>query len=209
MAGMFIVLEGGEGAGKTTQLRRLADGLQGHGLDVVTTREPGATTLGARLRELLLDGEVPTQRAEMLMYAADRAQHVELVIAPALAAGKVVLCDRYIGSSVAYQAAARGLDPGWVREVSLWAADGLVPDLTILLDVAPEEGLRRARGRTDANRFEAESLEFHRKVRDSFRSQARASSWERVDAGFPEQTVADWVLHLVLQFHRERSLLQA
>jgi dTMP kinase len=173
-AGLFIALEGGEGAGKTTQARMLAIWLREQGFDVVTTREPGATKIGMRLRALLLDtahaGMSP--RAEALMYAADRAEHVASIISPALARGAVVITDRYTDSSLAYQGAARGLRTDDVAWLSHWATGGLVPDLTILLDLPPQAGLgRRARS---ADRLEAEPSEFHERVRAGFLAQARA-----------------------------------
>jgi dTMP kinase len=172
--GLFIALEGGEGAGKTTQARLLAIWLREQGFDVETTREPGATKVGMRLRALLLDtthtGMSP--RAEALMYAADRAEHVAKVIEPALARGAVVITDRYTDSSLAYQGAARGLRTEDVAWLSRWATDGLTPDLTILLDLPPEAGLgRRARS---ADRLEAEPSEFHERVRAGFLALARA-----------------------------------
>ena len=172
-AGLFIALEGGEGAGKTTQARMLAIWLREQGFDVITTREPGATKVGMRLRALLLDtthtGMSP--RAEALMYAADRAEHVAEVISPALERGGVIITDRYTDSSLAYQGAARGLRTEDVAWLSHWATDGLVPDLTILLDLQPQAGLgRRTRS---ADRLEAEPTEFHDRVRAGFLSLAR------------------------------------
>jgi dTMP kinase len=172
--GLFIALEGGEGAGKTTQARMLSIWLREQGFDVVTTREPGATKVGMRLRALLLDtahaGMSP--RAEALMYAADRAEHVASVINPALERGAVVITDRYIDSSLAYQGAARGLRSDEVGWLSQWATEGLTPDLTILLDLPPQAGLgRRARS---ADRLEAEPSEFHERVRTGFLELARS-----------------------------------
>ena len=172
-AGLFIALEGGEGAGKTTQARMLAIWLREQGFDVITTREPGATKVGMRLRALLLDtthaGMSP--RAEALMYAADRAEHVAEVISPALERGGVIITDRYTDSSLAYQGAARGLRTEDVAWLSHWATDGLVPDLTILLDLPPQAGLGwRTRS---ADRLEAEPTEFHDRVRAGFLSLAR------------------------------------
>ncbi len=171
--GLFIALEGGEGAGKTTQARMLAIWLREQGFDVVTTREPGATKIGMRLRALLLDTahSEMSPRAEALMYAADRAQHVAEVISPALARGAIVITDRYIDSSLAYQGAARGLRAEDVAWLSHWATDGLMPDLTILLDLPPLDGLtRRARS---ADRLEAEPQQFHERVRAGFLDLAR------------------------------------
>jgi dTMP kinase len=178
MMGGLVAFEGGEGAGKSTQLRLLADELVGRGRDVVITYEPGDTPVGARLRELLLDPATSvTPQTEALLYAADRAEHVAHVIAPALARGAVVLTDRYIDSSIAYQGYGRGLDVGEVTRASLWATGGLRPDLTVLLDLPAEEGLRRARGRNadaDADRLESEALDFHARVRAGFLALADA-----------------------------------
>ena len=171
--GLFIALEGGEGAGKTTQARMLSIWLREQGFDVVTTREPGATKVGMRLRALLLDtahaGMSP--RAEALMYAADRAEHVAAEISPALERGAVVITDRYTDSSLAYQGAGRGLHSEEIAWLSHWATDGLTPDLTILLDLPPQAGLgRRA---SSADRLEAEPSEFHERVRAGFLALAR------------------------------------
>ena len=171
--GLFIALEGGEGAGKTTQARMLSIWLRDQGFDVVTTREPGATKVGMRLRALLLDtahaGMSP--RAEALMYAADRAEHVASVINPALERGAVVITDRYTDSSLAYQGAGRGLHSEEIAWLSHWATYGLTPDLTILLDLPPQAGLgRRA---SSADRLEAEPSEFHERVRAGFLALAR------------------------------------
>ena len=166
----FVSLEGPEGAGKTTIARRLAGWFEKHRAEVVLTREPGGTPLGARLRELILSQPMGA-RAEFLLYLADRAEHTERVIRPALLAGKVVVADRYLDSSYAYQGHGRGLPLGWLRAATEGATGGLVPDLTLLLDLDPEEGLRRS-GRTD--RLEKEDLDFHRRVREGFLALARA-----------------------------------
>ena len=173
-AGTFVVLEGGEGAGKSTQLAGLATWLEERGHEVVLTREPGATPVGAKIRALLLDpatGEL-APRAEALLYAADRAQHVATVLVPALERGAVVVSDRYADSSLAYQGAGRALAVEEVRLLSRWATDGLRPDLTVLLDVDPVVGLARATGRPD--RIEEESLAFHQAVRAGFLALAAA-----------------------------------
>jgi len=172
-AGRFIVFEGGEGAGKSTQARRIAEAIESRGYEVVVTFEPGATAIGQRLREVLLDRQNThlDARTEALLYAADRAQHVTEVIRPALARGAVVISDRYIDSSVAYQAGGRGLPEHEVRRLSRWATSGLVPDLTILLDVDPADGLARTTGPGD--RLEAETLQFHQRVRATFLDLAR------------------------------------
>ena len=166
--GLFVAFEGGEGTGKTTQARLLAIWLREQGYDVVTTHEPGATKVGMRLRALLLDtshaGMSP--HAEALMYAADRAEHVSAVIEPALARGAVVITDRYVDSSLAYQGAGRGLLTEEVVRLNRWATGGRMPDLTILLDMPPEAGLDRRTA--SADRLEAEPAEFHRRVRAGF-----------------------------------------
>lgn len=172
--GLLLALEGGEGAGKSTQARLLAIWLRDQGFDVVSTHEPGATKVGMRLRALLLDnthaGLAP--RAETLMYAADRAEHVAAVIDPALDRGAIVVTDRYVDSSLAYQGAGRQLPLSEVDELNKWATGGLLPDLTILLDLPPEAGLsRRARS---GDRLEAEPAEFHQRVRTGFLALAKA-----------------------------------
>jgi dTMP kinase len=190
--GVFIALEGGEGAGKTTQARLLAIWLRDQGFDVVTTREPGATKVGMRLRAVLLDTAHTglSARAETLLYAADRAEHVASVIRPALERGSVVVTDRYVDSSLAYQGAGRNLPAAEVTELNRWATGGLVPDLTVLLDMPPAAGLgRRARS---ADRLEAEPLDFHERVRAGFLALARAEP-ERylvLDASQPADEVS-------------------
>jgi dTMP kinase len=173
--GMLIAFEGGEGAGKTTQARLLAIWLREQGYDVVATQEPGATKMGMRLRALLLDtahtGLSP--RAETLMYAADRAEHVESVIIPALERGTVVVTDRYVDSSIAYQGRGRNQPVGEVAGLNRWATGGLEPDLTILLDLPPQEGLGRRS--VSADRLEAEPADFHERVREGFLAQAQAN----------------------------------
>ena len=165
--GTFVALEGGEGAGKSTQLALLETWLRQRGAEVVVTREPGATSAGARIRQLLLDPATTlSPRAEAMLYAADRAQHVAEVVRPALERGAVVLTDRYVDSSLAYQGAGRELVRDEVARLSRWATEGLKPDLVVLLDVDPVVGLQRAGDSPD--RIEAESLEFHRRVREGF-----------------------------------------
>ena len=173
-AGLFLALEGGEGAGKSTQARLLVEWLESVGQEVVLTREPGATAAGAQIRSLLLDpsrGEI-APRAEALLYAADRAQHVAHLIQPALERGAVVVTDRYVDSSLAYQGAGRELEVAEVARLSRWATGGLRPDLTILLDIDPALGLGRIPG--DPDRIEQESLAFHRRVRQGFLDLAAA-----------------------------------
>lgn len=168
--GVWITLEGGDGSGKTTQADLLADWLRDAGRTVLRTREPGGSEVGQLIRDIVLHhrGDI-APRAEALLYAADRAQHVATVVRPALQRGEIVLQDRYLDSSVAYQGAGRVLDGDEVRDLSLWAAEGDLPDLTLLLDLDPET----ARTRLDSadkpfDRLEAEKAEFHGRVRDAY-----------------------------------------
>jgi dTMP kinase len=189
--GLFVAFEGGEGSGKTTQARLVAIWLREIGYDVVTTHEPGATKIGMRLRALLLDtahtGMSP--QAEALMYAADRAQHVSSVIKPALDRGAVVITDRYIDSSLAYQGAGRSLPVAEIAQLNDWATGGRRPDLTVLLDMNPVEGL--ARRTRSADRLEAEPAEFHNRVRSGFLALAKANPdrYLIVDATLPQEQI--------------------
>jgi len=168
--GMFIVFEGGDGAGKSTQTARLAEWLTSQGYQVRTTFEPGDTDLGAQVRELVLHSQVPiSPRAETLLYAVDKAQHVAEVVRPALEAGMIVVCDRYVDSTIAYQGAGRALHLEEVSHIAWWAVKDLVPDLTVLMDVPVKEGLERKEDQRDTlDRIEAAGLEFHERVRDYF-----------------------------------------
>ena len=192
--GIFIAFEGGEGAGKSTQVGLLEAWLVDRGRSVRTTREPGATGLGATVRALVLDPANTdlSARAEALLYAADRAQHVHEVVRPALADGRVVVTDRYVDSSLAYQGAGRAFDPADIGAISRWATEGLVPDLTVLLDLPPEVGLARARGRAAADRLEGEPVAFHERVRDTFRALAGADPdrYLVLDATAPVEALA-------------------
>lgn len=197
MSGLFVTFEGGDGVGKTTQATALEEWLQATGRSVVRTREPGGTEVGVLLRDIVLHhrGEV-APRAEALLYAADRAQHIATVVRPALARGDVVIQDRYLDSSVAYQGAGREIDPGQIRDLSLWAADGLLPDVTVLLDLDHAA----ARRRLDADdkpfdRLESERSDFHDRVRQAFLDLAAAEP-ERflvVDASLPAEEIAETI----------------
>ena len=174
--GLFITLEGGDGSGKTTQASLLRDWLESEGRIVVRTREPGGTEVGVLIRDIVLHhrGEV-SPRAEALLYAADRAHHIATVVRPALERGEVIIQDRYLDSSVAYQGAGRVLGRDEIRDLSLWATEGLLPDLTVLLDLDPAT----ARARLDAadkpfDRLEAERDEFHARVRAEYLALAAA-----------------------------------
>ncbi|CAG7571703.1 dTMP kinase [Barrientosiimonas humi] len=188
--GVFVVLEGGDGAGKSTQQRLLADWLAESGAEVVLTREPGGTPLGEQIRALLLHGDHVAARAEALLFAADRAHHVETVVRPALERGAVVVQDRYLDSSVAYQGAGRDLAADDVRRLSLWATHDLRPDLTVLLDVPPQVGAERRGGVHD--RLEREGADFHERVRRGFLdlAEAEAHRYLVVDASLPADEIA-------------------
>lgn len=193
-AGLFLTFEGGDGSGKSTQAEALAAWLTGDGHTVLRTREPGGTDLGVELREIVLHrrGHV-APRAEALLYAADRAHHVATTVRPALERGEVVIQDRYLDSSVAYQGAGRVLDGQEVRNLSLWAAEGLLPDLTILLDL--DETAARARldgARTRYDRLESEKSDFHARVRAAFLELARAEPrrFLVLDASEPVEVLA-------------------
>ncbi|MDQ4037869.1 MAG: dTMP kinase [Actinomycetota bacterium] len=168
--GVFLAFEGGEGCGKSTQVPLLAQRLRERGHQVRTTFEPGDGVLGQAIRSIVLDpGNTQlSDRAEALLYAADRAQHVATTIAPALLAGQIVITDRYVDSSLAYQSAGRGQPFADIAHLSAWATQGLVPALTVLLDIPVEVGLARARGRAATDRLEAESHAFHERVRQTF-----------------------------------------
>ncbi len=192
--GLFVAFEGGEGTGKSTQAALLFDWLGLREVPAVRTSEPGGTPPGARIRALLLDpatGDL-APRAEALLYAADRAHHVHAVVRPSLEAGEVVVTDRYVDSSLAYQGAGRALSLEEVRRLSDWATGGLLPDLTVLLDLLPATGLARALGRAAADRLEAESPDFHERVRTTFRALADAEPHRYLvlDAGRPAEEIA-------------------
>ncbi len=199
MPGLFITFEGPDGAGKTTQLKRLADHLSKLGHDVVTTREPGGTPISDQIRAILLslENKAMADQTEVLLYAASRAQHVHERIIPALESGRIVLCDRYIDASIAYQAYGLGIDEAMVRKINRFASSGLEPVRTYMLDIPAEVSRVRLSGRTNGeqpeplDRIEQKQLDYHRKVREAFLRIA-ASEPERVvliDANRP----ADWV----------------
>jgi len=197
VTGLFVTFEGVDGVGKTTQAALLERWLRGAGREVVRTREPGGTEVGERIRDIVLHhrGHVDP-RAEALLYAADRAHHVATVVRPALERGAVVIQDRYLDSSVAYQGAGRVLDPDDVRRLSLWAAEALLPDVTVLLDLDEAS----ARRRLDADdkpfdRLEAEKAEFHARVRAAFLALADAepARFLVVDAAQPVERIAEIV----------------
>jgi len=214
LTGAFITFEGIDGSGKSTQLRMLASVLRLRGMDVVQTREPGGTPLGARLREALLDAQEQVDPlAELLLYAADRAQHVRALLNPALAGGRVVLSDRYADATVAYQGAGRGFEPSLVNEVVALATGGLKPDLTLLFDLSVAKSGERSRQRTKGgegatkDRLELEAEIFHTRVRDAY-LQIAAAEPERVrvvDASLSVEEIHAHVLEIVVPFLEGRG----
>lgn len=189
--GVFVCFEGGEGAGKSTQSRLLAQWLEVRGHHAVLTFEPGDTPVGQQLRQIVLDpatGEL-SDRTEALLYAADKAEHIDTVIAPALAQGRVVITDRYVDSTLAYQGAGRALVPDELEYVARWATGDLRPHVTVLLDLEPAAGLSRLAGR---DRIEGESVEFHQRVRAAFVGLAEADPehYLVLDARAPVEEIA-------------------
>jgi dTMP kinase len=192
--GMFVCFEGGEGAGKSTQARILRQRLEDEGHVVVLTREPGDTPVGAEIRRIVLDpatGEL-ADRTEALLYAADKAEHVHAVVLPALERGEVVLTDRYVDSTLAYQGAGRSLDTDELEHVARWATGDLRPHLTVLLDLEPADGLTRF---VERDRIEGESIEFHQRVRAEFLRLAEGDPdhYLVLDARAPVEEIADAV----------------
>jgi dTMP kinase len=205
---MFITLEGIEGSGKTTQAKHMASFLQDKGIDCVLTREPGGTRIGKRIRSILLDPVCSDMSplTELLLYNADRAQHINELIGPSLAAGKTVICDRYFDATWVYQGFTRGVDIELVSRLHQLVFEGLKPDITILLDLLPQLGLKRAwkqienGGRVEAEtRFEAEALSFHKNVRLGYLELARyePERFRIIDASQDEQTVKETIINLL------------
>lgn len=190
--GLFLSLEGGDGVGKSTQSRLLGEWLTERGMQVVLTREPGGTDLGRVLREAILHGDHMDPRTEALLYAADRAHHVASLVRPALDSGTVVVTDRYLDSSVAYQGTGRDLGAQEVEQLSLWATAGLLPALTVLLDLDPAVGLARLSDPRGPDRLESAGDEFHRRTREAFLARAAADPgrWLVLDAARPAEQVA-------------------
>lgn len=193
--GCLIVFEGPEGAGKSTQIAHLAERLAAAGVPTTATREPGGTPTGDAIRDILLHADLSIDPlVEFLLYSASRAQHVRERIRPALGRGEVVVSDRFSAASVAYQGYGRGLDLTFIEALNRRATDGLSPDLTVLLDLDPAEGLRRVAGRGTEDRLERAGLDFHRRVRDGFLAQAHdEASWLVLDATEDPERTADRV----------------
>ncbi|MEJ5359027.1 MAG: dTMP kinase [Desulfobacterales bacterium] len=208
---LFITFEGGEGAGKTTQILHVAAFLNARGRSCLLTREPGGTEIGKKIRALLLDPDHAAMAplTELLLYMADRAEHIERVIRPALAQGRTVLCDRFFDATVVYQGAARGLSMEWAESLHETVFPGVRPDLTLLLDLPPEVGLSRARRQMEKGgraaregRFENEDLSFHRRVREGYLELARRrpGRFRVIDAARGEAEVKEDLLQAVSGF---------
>lgn len=209
MRGLFITLEGGDGAGKSTQIRNIEEFFIRRGLTVTHTREPGGPRIGEKLREILLDAENKEMHAvtEMLIYAAARAQNVREIVEPALERGEIVICDRFVDSSIAYQAFGRELG-GMVAEVNHYATGGLKPDLTIWLDIDPETGKARATHGKDPDRLERESTAFHARVREGYGAIAEAEPerFKRIDAAGTVEEIKDEIYRFLEGLCKERGL---
>jgi dTMP kinase len=212
LAGTFITFEGIDGSGKSTQLRLLANYLKANGCDVLLTREPGGTPVGNRLRSALLDvQEEVDPLTELLVFAADRAQHVRTVLRPAIEAGQVVFSDRYADATVAYQGAGRGFPPELIAEIVGLATEGLQPDLTVLFDLSVDDSTartrRRSNGKQKGDRLDAEPDEFHTRVREGYLAIARAEP-ERVkivETNNPVEVTHERVKEIVVPFLRSRG----
>ncbi len=204
MSGFFITLEGIEGVGKTTQMQLLADNLRNcNSYDPLTTHEPGATVIGDKIRRLLLDPEQRkmSPRSEIFLFAADRAQHVEEIIKPALNSGRIVISDRYYDSNFAYQGYGRRLDMELVQKINYWAVDDCHPDLTILLDLPPAKGLKRASSLSpdkEGDRLEREELSFYKRVRAGYLRLARKfDRFVIVDADQEKEAIQQRIIKIV------------
>ncbi|MGZ4677954.1 MAG: dTMP kinase [Acidimicrobiia bacterium] len=195
MTGRFVVLEGGDGSGKSTQRSAVVAWLRGQGIEVVPTVEPGGTDLGRSLRGLLLDGAELAPRAEALLMAADRAEHVATVVRPAVARGAWVVSDRHVPSSLVYQGVVRGLGIDAIAALSDFAVDGLVADLVVVLDV--DDATAEARRAPDQDRMEREGAEFHSRVRAAYRELADRFGWTVVDGAGPVEAVTARVVAAV------------
>lgn len=217
--GLFIVFEGGEGAGKSTQARTLSRRLSREGYQVVTTHEPGGTPLGEAVRRWLKTRPGLTPTTELMLFTAARAQLLETVISPALNSGQIVVCDRFIASTVAYQGYGRGLDLELINLLNKAATQDLLPDLTVFLDVEVESGLARKKGRPggqtgERDTFESETLEFHRRVREGYLELASSeppafsgkAGWLVIDGTLPRDTIASQIRGKVRQLLDDRSV---
>jgi len=204
MKNKFITFEGPEGSGKTSVIQEVYKALKDLGYDVIVTREPGGVTISERIRSLLLDyqDESMDQRTEALLFAASRRQHVIEIIKPALESGKIVLCDRYIDSSLAYQGVARGLGIEEVYHLNLFAIETYIPDLTLFIDIAPETGLKRVKKNQRAmNRLDLETLDFHQKVYEGYQTllEIEPDRIKRIDGNTTIEEVSKQAIQMILK----------
>jgi dTMP kinase len=203
---LFITFEGIEGCGKTTQIKRLAKTLESYGIPCVSTLEPGGTGIGQDIRRVLLDSKNShlSALAELILYAADRAQHIEEIIMPALDQGRWVICDRFFDATVAYQGAGRGIDMDFIKTLNDKVTKGTRPDITLLLDCPAEIGIKRALSRNNItqdgqDRFEREKIEFHKKVRDCYLALSRHEKrFSVIDATLSEDAVEQQILKVIV-----------
>ncbi|HCT65561.1 MAG TPA: dTMP kinase [Lachnospiraceae bacterium] len=203
MIGKFITVEGTDGAGKSTQIKLLVEYLQNKGFDVVVTREPGGTSISEKIREIILDvdNSEMSDITEALLYAASRAQHISQKIKPAVAAGKIVICDRFVDSSVAYQGYARGLKMSLIEDVNRYAVDDMTPDVTLFFDIKPEIGIARKKNVQSLDRIEKETLDFHYKVYNGYKELLRKypQRIKRIDAQKDVEEVHAQVVEVLKQ----------
>ena len=192
MKGLFITIEGTDGAGKSTQIELLTEYLSKKGRDVLVTREPGGTPIGEKIREIILDTENSEMSdiTEAILYAASRAQHVNEKIKPALLEGKIVICDRFVDSSIAYQSSARGISRELIEDINKYAVCGITPDITLYFDITPEEGIKRKKNMHELDRIEKEKEDFHKRVYEGYKNLLKLypERIKRVDAS---QSISD------------------
>lgn len=212
MKGMFITVEGPDGSGKTTQLQLLVRSLTEKGFEVIVTREPGGTKVGNSIREVLLSPEHDemTPRVEMMLYAASRAQNVDQVIRPALKRGAIVVCDRFVDASIAYQGYGLQYDLTQILSLNEWATAGIKPDLTFLFDLTPDEASRRMKDRGQLDRIESRDETFHQRVYDGFKKllEQHPDRMVRIDANATIEVIQDEVLDITLERLNERGVTQ-
>ncbi|WP_214756930.1 dTMP kinase [Exiguobacterium sp. s157] len=212
MKGMFITVEGPDGSGKTTQLQLLVRSLTEKGYEVVVTREPGGTKVGNSIREVLLSPEHDemTPRVEMMLYAASRAQNIDQVIRPALKRGAIVVCDRFVDASIAYQGYGLQYDLNQILSLNEWATAGIKPDLTFLFDLTPDQASRRMKDRGQLDRIESRDESFHQRVYDGFKKilEQHPDRMVRIDANASIEMIQDEVLDITLERLNERGVTQ-
>ncbi|WP_214763092.1 dTMP kinase [Exiguobacterium sp. s146] len=212
MKGMFITVEGPDGSGKTTQLQLLVRSLTEKGYEVVVTREPGGTKVGNSIREVLLSPEHDemTPRVEMMLYAASRAQNVDQVIRPALNRGAIVVCDRFVDASIAYQGYGLQYDLTQILSLNEWATAGITPDLTFLFDLTPDQASRRMKDRGQLDRIESRDEAFHQRVYDGFQKllEQHPKRMVRIDANATIEMIQDEVLDITLERLNDRGVTQ-